>query len=62
MVAEIQVPPVLDRQFQPVDTRHIDAHRPRRVAAAQRAFTHRAKMNGLAALRQWKQDMEKKAA
>jgi fructose-bisphosphate aldolase class I len=32
------------------------------VAAAQRAFTHRAKMNGLAALGQWKQDMEKKAA
>jgi len=32
------------------------------VAAAQRAFTHRAKMNGLAALGQWKQDLEKKAA
>ncbi|HVX99809.1 MAG TPA: class I fructose-bisphosphate aldolase [Pseudorhodoplanes sp.] len=32
------------------------------VAAAQRAFTHRARMNGLAALGQWKQDLEKKAA
>jgi fructose-bisphosphate aldolase class I len=32
------------------------------VAAAQRAFTHRAMMNSLAALGQWKQDMEKKAA
>jgi fructose-bisphosphate aldolase class I len=32
------------------------------VAAAQRAFAHRAKMNGLAALGQWKQDLEKKAA
>jgi fructose-bisphosphate aldolase class I len=32
------------------------------VAAAQRAFTHRAKMNGLAAQGQWKQDLEKKAA
>jgi fructose-bisphosphate aldolase class I len=32
------------------------------VAAAQRAFTHRAKMNSLAALGQWKQDLEKKAA
>jgi fructose-bisphosphate aldolase class I len=32
------------------------------VAAAQRAFAHRAKMNGLAALGQWKSDMEKKAA
>jgi fructose-bisphosphate aldolase class I len=32
------------------------------VAAAQRAFTHRAKMNGLAALGQWKPDLEKKAA
>jgi fructose-bisphosphate aldolase class I len=32
------------------------------VAAAQRAFTHRAKMNSLAALGQWKADMEKKAA
>src|SRR5499427_3110118 len=32
------------------------------VAAAQRAFSHRAKMNGLAAIGQWKSDMEKKAA
>ncbi len=32
------------------------------VAAAQRAFSHRAKMNGLAALGQWKAEMEKKAA
>ncbi len=32
------------------------------VTAAQRAFSHRAKMNGLAALGQWKADMEKKAA
>jgi fructose-bisphosphate aldolase class I len=32
------------------------------VAAAQRAFNHRAVMNGLAALGQWKQDLERKAA
>ena len=32
------------------------------VAAAQRAFVHRAQMNGLAALGQWKADLEKKAA
>ncbi len=32
------------------------------VAAAQRAFAHRAKMNGLASLGQWKADLEKKAA
>ncbi|HZP77672.1 MAG TPA: class I fructose-bisphosphate aldolase [Pseudolabrys sp.] len=32
------------------------------VAAAQRAFNHRARMNGLAALGQWKADLEKKAA
>jgi fructose-bisphosphate aldolase, class I len=32
------------------------------VAAAQRAFSHRARMNGLAALGQWKADMEKLAA
>ena len=30
------------------------------VAAAQRAFSHRARMNGLAAVGQWKADMEKK--
>ena len=32
------------------------------VAAAQRAFSHRARMNGLAALGQWKSDLEKMAA
>jgi fructose-bisphosphate aldolase class I len=32
------------------------------VPAAQRAFSHRAMMNGLAALGQWKADLEKKAA
>src|SRR5713101_5713321 len=32
------------------------------VAAAQRAFTHRAMMNSLAAMGQWKQDLERKAA
>jgi fructose-bisphosphate aldolase, class I len=32
------------------------------VPAAQRAFAHRAAMNGLAALGQWKQDLERKAA
>ena len=32
------------------------------VAAAQRAFAHRAMMNGLAATGQWKRDLEKKAA
>jgi fructose-bisphosphate aldolase, class I len=32
------------------------------VAAAQRAFSHRAKMNSLAACGQWKADLEKKAA
>jgi len=32
------------------------------TAAAQAAFAHRAKMNGLAAMGQWKKDMEKKAA
>ena len=31
------------------------------VAAGQRAFAHRAKMNGLAALGQWKTDLEKAA-
>jgi len=36
--------------------------KPENVAAAQRAFSHRAQMNGLAALGQWKADMEKKAA
>jgi fructose-bisphosphate aldolase class I len=32
------------------------------VVAAQKAFAHRAKMNGLAALGQWQADLEKKAA
>ncbi|MGZ3409550.1 MAG: class I fructose-bisphosphate aldolase [Xanthobacteraceae bacterium] len=32
------------------------------VATAQRAFAHRARMNGLAATGQWKADLEKKAA
>jgi fructose-bisphosphate aldolase, class I len=32
------------------------------VAAAQRAFSHRARMNGLATLGQWKADLEKIAA
>jgi fructose-bisphosphate aldolase, class I len=32
------------------------------VAAAQRAFLHRARMNGLAARGEWKSDLEKKAA
>jgi fructose-bisphosphate aldolase class I len=32
------------------------------VAAAQRAFAHRARMNGLATLGQWKAELEKRAA
>jgi len=36
--------------------------KPENVAAAQRAFAHRAMMNGLASLGQWKQDLERKAA
>jgi fructose-bisphosphate aldolase, class I len=32
------------------------------AAAAQRAFSHRARMNGLASLGQWKDDLEKMAA
>jgi fructose-bisphosphate aldolase, class I len=32
------------------------------IAAAQRVFSHRARMNGLASLGQWKADLEKKAA
>jgi fructose-bisphosphate aldolase, class I len=36
--------------------------KPDNVAAAQRAFGHRAAMNGLAALGQWKADLERKAA
>ena len=38
------------------------AGKPENVAAAQRAFAHRAMMNSLAARGQWKQDLEKKAA
>jgi fructose-bisphosphate aldolase class I len=36
--------------------------KPENVVAAQRAFGHRARMNGLAALGKWKADLEKKAA
>jgi fructose-bisphosphate aldolase class I len=36
--------------------------KPENVAAAQHAFAHRARMNGLAALGQWNADLEKKAA
>ena len=36
--------------------------RPENVAVAQRAFAHRAQMNGLAARGQWKSDLERKAA
>jgi fructose-bisphosphate aldolase, class I len=36
--------------------------KPENTAAAQRAFAHRARMNGLATLGQWKADLEKKAA
>jgi fructose-bisphosphate aldolase class I len=35
--------------------------KPENVAAGQRAFTHRAKMNGLAALGKWNQKLEKAA-
>src|SRR5258705_3805100 len=38
------------------------AGKPENVAAAQRAFTHRAMMNSLATHGQWKQDLERKAA
>jgi fructose-bisphosphate aldolase class I len=38
------------------------AGKPENVAAAQRAFTHRAQMNSLAALGQWKADLEGKKA
>jgi fructose-bisphosphate aldolase class I len=38
------------------------AGKPENVAAAQRAFTHRARMNALATLGQWKADLERKAA
>jgi fructose-bisphosphate aldolase, class I len=36
--------------------------RPENVATAQRAFSHRARMNSLATLGQWNGDLEKKAA
>src|SRR4249920_193824 len=36
--------------------------RPENVAAGQRAFTHRARMNSLATKGEWKADLEKKAA
>jgi fructose-bisphosphate aldolase, class I len=36
--------------------------KPENVAAAQRAFGHRAMMNGLASTGQWKADLERKAA
>ncbi len=36
--------------------------KPENVPAGQRAFSHRARMNGLAALGQWKADLERKAA
>jgi fructose-bisphosphate aldolase class I len=32
------------------------------VAEAQRAFTHRARMNGLASMGQWKEELEERAA
>ncbi len=38
------------------------AGKPENTAAAQRAFAHRARMNSLASLGQWKHDLEKKAA
>jgi fructose-bisphosphate aldolase class I len=38
------------------------AGKPGNVAAAQAAFTHRARMNGLAALGQWSETLEKAAA
>jgi fructose-bisphosphate aldolase class I len=36
--------------------------KPENIAAAQRAFGHRATMNGMAMLGQWKADLERKAA
>jgi fructose-bisphosphate aldolase class I len=36
--------------------------KPENIATAQRAFAHRAQMNGLAALGQWKADLESKKA
>ena len=40
----------------------LGAAKQRQVAAAQRAFAHRAEMNGLATLGKWQKDLEKKAA
>ena len=37
------------------------AGKPENVAAGQRAFAHRARMNGLAASGQWSKDLEKAA-
>ena len=36
--------------------------KPENTAAAQRAFSHRAMMNGLATRGQWQADLERKAA
>jgi fructose-bisphosphate aldolase class I len=36
--------------------------KPENVAAAQAAFAHRARMNGLAAMGQWKPELEKATA
>jgi fructose-bisphosphate aldolase class I len=36
--------------------------KPENVKAGQRAFSHRARMNGLAATGKWTKDQEKKAA
>ena len=36
--------------------------KPENVAAGQRAFAHRARMNSLASKGEWKADLEKKAA
>ncbi|HEX3753710.1 MAG TPA: class I fructose-bisphosphate aldolase [Rhizomicrobium sp.] len=41
---------------------HAWAGKPENVAAGQKAFAHRARMNGLAAMGQWKPEDEKKAA
>jgi fructose-bisphosphate aldolase, class I len=36
--------------------------KPENIAAGQRAFTHRARMNSLATSGEWKADLERKAA
>jgi len=41
---------------------HAWSGKPENAAAAQRAFAHRARMNGLASLGQWRADLEKLAA